>query len=92
MRRVVVFYDVRDDRLRTKIANKLLDVGMKRIQKSVFYGEIKDLDGLQSDLRDMVKTDSVVILELCKTCYERVKKIGDVEDFEYPDFLFISHV
>jgi len=35
-----VFYDVPDDRLRTKIADVLKDYGLERIQKSVFFGKL----------------------------------------------------
>jgi len=35
-----IFYDVPDDRLRTRIADVLKDYGLERIQKSVFFGRL----------------------------------------------------
>lgn len=35
-----VFYDVPDDRLRTKISDALKDFGLERLQKSVFFGSL----------------------------------------------------
>ena len=35
-----VFYDIPDDRLRYKVANKLKDYGLERLQKSVFFGKL----------------------------------------------------
>ena len=35
-----VIYDITKDRTRTKIADRCLDFGLQRVQKSVFLGEI----------------------------------------------------
>ena len=35
-----IFYDIPDDRLRTKVADVLKDFGLERIQKSVFFGRL----------------------------------------------------
>ena len=35
-----VVYDISKDRTRTKIANRCLDFGLQRVQKSVFLGDI----------------------------------------------------
>jgi CRISPR-associated protein Cas2 len=35
-------YDIENDRLRTKVSDKLLDFGLERIQFSVFVGPLKD--------------------------------------------------
>jgi len=35
-----VVYDISKDRTRTKIADRCLDFGLQRVQKSVFLGEI----------------------------------------------------
>jgi len=35
-----VFYDIPDDRLRNKVANVLKDFGLRRLQKSVFEGNL----------------------------------------------------
>lgn len=39
---ILVSYDIENDRLREKTANKLLEYGLIRLQKSVFAGAIAD--------------------------------------------------
>ena len=39
---ILVSYDIENDRLRLKTANKLLEFGLIRLQKSVFAGAIAD--------------------------------------------------
>ncbi len=39
---LLVSYDIADDRLRLKVANKLLECGFIRLQKSVFAGTPTD--------------------------------------------------
>lgn len=38
--KTLVIYDVMEDRLRIKVANKCKDYGLKRIQYSAFFGEL----------------------------------------------------
>ena len=38
--KTLVIYDVVDDKLRLKVANKCKDYGLKRIQYSAFFGEM----------------------------------------------------
>jgi CRISPR-associated protein Cas2 len=38
--RVVLIYDITDDRVRDKIANACLDYGLDRLQYSTFTGEL----------------------------------------------------
>jgi len=37
---VLIIYDIKNDRLRTKISNTLKDWGLERIQYSVFIGDL----------------------------------------------------
>jgi CRISPR-associated protein Cas2 len=62
---VVVFYDISDDRKREFIANRLLSMGLTRIQRSVFIGRggvalAKDIHRFVS--RHIDHGDSVVVL------------------------------
>lgn len=38
--KTLVIYDVIEDKLRAKVANKCKDYGLKRIQYSAFFGEL----------------------------------------------------
>ena len=39
---ILVSYDIENDRLRVKTANKLLEYGLVRLQKSVFSGAVNE--------------------------------------------------
>ena len=41
---VVVCYDISDGKLRQKLADALLDIGLIRVQKSVFWGRLRPAD------------------------------------------------
>ena len=38
--KTLVIYDIVEDKLRTKVANKCKDYGLQRIQYSAFFGEL----------------------------------------------------
>lgn len=90
--KIIIFYDISDNKTRNTISSFLLNVGFKRIQKSVFFGELnkKEKEELIKKLNKTIKEDSLAIIEICSSCYEKIKKIGEVESFNYPDFLYIS--
>lgn len=54
-----VFYDVPDDKLRNKIAGKLKEYGLRRLQKSVFCGFLSwnRAEELSLVLRDLIGDD-----------------------------------
>ncbi len=76
---VIVAYDVSDDRMRARLAKRLLDF-LPRVQKSVFEGEVPDhrLGELERTLRDGIdpETDRVRIYSLCRRCRSSVTEIG----------------
>ena len=77
--RVVVCYDVVEDRKRNRLA-KALKKFLTRVQKSVFEGEIEDRK-YEEMKKAIVKeidreVDSVRIYNLCVRCYTAVEIIG----------------
>jgi len=54
--RYLVVYDISDDKLRARIAEKLKDYGLRRIQYSAFLGELipRRLRSLVQDLRRII--------------------------------------
>lgn len=52
----LLFYDVKNDKTRTQIAQKLIESGLERIQLSVFIGPIrsKDFDLLWTEITDIL--------------------------------------
>lgn len=60
---ILVSYDIENDRLRLKTANKLLEYGLVRLQKSVFSGAVAEtpwkhlLAWLQTEVVAKFETD-----------------------------------
>lgn len=75
-----VIYDITKDRTRTKIADRCLDFGLQRVQKSVFLGEIppnrvEEILQFSRDLLDL-KTDAVYVFPMCKDDFAKVRIVG----------------
>ena len=78
--KVIVMYDISDDRIRELLANRLQRLGLTRVQRSVFVGwgssqKIKDIERLASRLIDP-RTDVVHIVPIDESYWRRVKVIG----------------
>ncbi|MHA1929504.1 MAG: CRISPR-associated endonuclease Cas2 [Candidatus Thorarchaeota archaeon] len=87
---LMVVYDITDDKLRTKISEKLKDYGLERIQYSAFQGALlaHAQRSLVTDLRRLLsdgeETDSIIIFPLCKSCFQNRITIGTEKVME-PD-------
>jgi CRISPR-associated protein Cas2 len=79
MRRLVVVYDIADDKRRLRLFKTLEGYGIP-VQFSVFECELGDEDFLR--MRDKVERivdkdeDSVIYYELCLRCCDRVERVG----------------
>lgn len=65
----LICYDIRKNGLRSKIARKIIDSGLDRINKSVYLGTISDssLTSLEKDISNWLKNkgdpqDSLIII------------------------------
>lgn len=79
----VVVYDIADNTLRLHLIKKLQFFGLKRIQKSVFIGDLdvnERLD-LAEDLNVYLSNDkdSIVIFPICESCKKSILLEGDAE-------------
>jgi len=83
-----VTYDIEDDKLRTKISKRLLYFGLRRIQYSVFWGDVQEKDivemkeffkGLEYGAKDRVVMTEVNIEDLKKTTQygEKIRRPKD---------------
>jgi CRISPR-associated protein Cas2 len=78
----IIVYDITNDVLRYKVANKLKDYGLERIQYSAFCGELvrhrqRSLEiEIRKLLNDGEETDSVIFFPLCNSCFSNRKEIG----------------
>ena len=79
-----VLYDISDDRRRGKVARACLQVGLYRVQQSVFLGTLGDneLDELVVRLETLVDTgqDSVYAFPMCRTDFAKVVLLGQAFD------------
>ena len=75
----LVIYDISENSKRTKLADKLKDYGLIRIQKSVFIGELTEKDAKEAEkhLKDVSGYDAIHFITLCEKCYKKIKMLGD---------------
>lgn len=78
-RRLVVSYDVVDDRRRARLARYLVGQ-MRRVQKSVFEGPLPEsrLEPMRAALGEAIdkEEDSVRLYTLCERCRRATEVIG----------------
>ena len=89
---VLIYYDITDDKKRTKLAHKLKDFG-PRVQYSVLEADIttEELKKLKAILKDvqLEKEDSIRLYQLCEACFKRVKIWGSGEVTKDRDYYIV---
>lgn len=98
----LISYDIEDDKRRLKIANRLLQAGFVRLQKSVFVGDPREvvLRHLTAWLQQFVpstgttRTDCVLILSCTQNQIDSAQMLGKppadwTEFLEAPNTLII---
>lgn len=94
-------YDISEDRLRNRVAEKCKDYGLTRLQKSAFFGELNrnSAEMLAVELEDMIgkeksnEDDCVFILPMCNSCIAKKITIGkgfDEKEFEGRFYTFFG--
>ena len=83
---VWVMYDIADDKIRRKAIKICKNVGLYRVQKSIFLGDIEenDFDEVKLRLEDTVdlKNDSVYVFTMIKKELNKAGLIGQAFDKE----------
>ena len=83
---VWVMYDIADDKIRRKAIKICKNVGLYRVQKSIFLGDIEenDFDEVKLRLEDTVdlKNDSVYVITMSKKELNKAGLIGQAFDKE----------
>jgi CRISPR-associated protein Cas2 len=79
-----VIYDISKDRTRSKIADRCLDFGLQRVQKSVFLGDLQPnrIDEVIEFSRELLdlETDSVYVFPMCREDFDKVRIVGQSFD------------
>jgi CRISPR-associated endonuclease Cas2 len=75
---VLLSYDLVDDNRRRHLARRLADMGLQRLQASVWCGwiptvRIKELNAIAETIG--VPEDAIILLPVCKGCCERACSI-----------------
>ena len=77
-------YDIKDDKVRTKVAKYCKQAGLYRVQYSVFLGRIddNDKDTLQLQIEELIdeKVDSVYMFPMNKTELKQTILLGQAFD------------
>jgi len=81
---VWVIYDIENNKTRLKVARKCKNVGLYRVQKSAFLGDIEEniFDELKLQLEDMIDTskDSAYVFTMSKSELNKAGLIGQAFD------------
>lgn len=77
----LISYDIQDDNLRRRIAQKLVEIGFERIQLSVFVGLETPLNSSSfAKLVGLVsEKDSILLFQIGKEAIRNVRVIGKQE-------------
>ncbi len=79
-----VVYDIRQDKVRNRVARLCKNAGLYRVQLSVFLGdvEVNRLDELHVQCEELIdeKTDSLYIFPMCAEDFKKVKTAGNAFD------------
>lgn len=77
-------YDISEDKIRKKLSDKAIALGLYRVQNSVFLGNIEknDMDTLTVFSEDLIddSTDSVYLFPMCQDDFSKVELIGKAFD------------
>jgi len=90
--KLLVAYDIGDDRRREHTVRILLDYG-QRVQESVYWLEAEGdlIERMRQRIRAVIdpETDSVWILFLCESCIGKVETIGIQNLPQVPGFYIV---
>lgn len=91
--KLLLTYDITDDKIRTKVHKYLRNYGLNT-QKSVFELIVDDIEYRKlitflSGLLPYDINDSVRIYELCKSCFRNVSKIGNGTILELKEYTIV---
>ena len=87
---VWLFYDISKNASRTHIAKLCKKAGLRRMQKSVFFGNLPDfkIQLLIQNVRPRInpQTDRFIVLPDDKTVFQRLKALGQVTAKAFGEF------
>lgn len=91
-----LIYDIKENKIRSKIASKCKNYGFFRIQKSSFIGDLSKnrMEMLALEIKNLKlhDDDCIFIIPSCKSCFSDKEIMGrlDEERIKQKDFVIIS--
>lgn len=77
-------YDIVKDKARKKVSDKAIELGLKRVQKSVFLGKLEDSVAdellLYSEQQIEPDDDSIYLFPMCQKDFKKVEILGKAFD------------
>lgn len=78
--KLIICYDITEDKIRNKIIDILIENGLMRIQNSVFLGDINKnkLKDIVEEIKTIIDftTDNVCIFQICEIDYNKCDFLG----------------
>ncbi len=83
----LVSYDIADNKIRKKFFDSLKDLGLVPVQKSVFYGDLKqaEVKALNKLSKKMIRADDSCLYFPCHLSVCDIKKCEGFENFLYDE-------
>lgn len=85
--KVIIAYDIIENKIRNRVIEILLEEGLLRIQKSVFFGEInkKKIKRLVKRVEKTIDKgiDSLYFFKLCEKDFSKINYFGKNIEFHY---------
>lgn len=83
-----IMYDISNDKARRKVAKLCLQLGLQRVQRSVFLGKVKKkyLREFRQEVKKLVdpKTDRLYVLRTSDQSLQRMRQIGTMPSVAVP--------
>lgn len=81
--KIVVLYDIENDKVRKSIIEILSEFGLHRIQKSLFIGNIKSIlysNFLKSLEKKITVRDKLCVIPLSENSYNNIQTLGECKE------------
>lgn len=85
--KVIIAYDIIENKIRNRVIEILLEEGLLRIQKSVFFGDVdeKKIKRLVKRVEENIdkERDSLYFFKLCEKDFSKINYFGKNIEFHY---------
>ncbi len=79
---IIIIFDIKFKTNQEKIEKILRHTGLRKIQTNTYIGNLEknQLKNLKTQIKETIKTtDTLIILPICKTCYNKKETYGNIK-------------